>query len=330
MEKIQILVPQYNENEDIIKYLLNSIQSQNNIDFKNDISVIIVNDGSNIILSQDFLKKYEYNIEYYINIKNLGPSTTRNIALSHASADYVMFCDADDMFLNNNAIMNIQKIIEEKHFDLLYSGLIVETSNQKYKLVEKDNTWVHGKVVKREFLIKNNILWRDELKVHEDSYFWGLCKSCVKNFYYLEEPFYLYKYNQQSISHNDPDFILKTYSSFIKSRTYLVQELLNRNKFNLAQKYALSGLYKFYFFLNEEKCLDPKKIDYLIINKKAVSNFLKTFYSLIENILYTEESLNLFIKEQQKNLKDGKVIFEKITFNNFIRELQNINENEVK
>jgi hypothetical protein len=74
--------------------------------------------------------------------------------------------------------------------------LIVETSNQKYKLVEKDNTWVHGKVVKREFLIKNNILWRDELKVHEDSYFWGLCKSCAKNFYYLEEPFYLYKYNQ--------------------------------------------------------------------------------------------------------------------------------------
>ena len=94
--KLQILIPQYNETDEIIKPLLDSIAIQQNVDF-NEIGVIIVNDGSGILLSDKLLMKYPFKIEYYIEAHR-GVSATRNACLDHATAEYVMFCDADDMF----------------------------------------------------------------------------------------------------------------------------------------------------------------------------------------------------------------------------------------
>ena len=42
--KLQILIPQWNETDEIIKPLLDSIQIQQNVDLKKDVGVIIVND----------------------------------------------------------------------------------------------------------------------------------------------------------------------------------------------------------------------------------------------------------------------------------------------
>ena len=96
--RLQILVPQYDETDEIIKPLLDSIAIQQNVDFK-DIGVIITNDGSDVKLSDDFLNSYPFKIEYYQN-DHEGVSATRNYCLKKSKADYVMFCDADDMFYN--------------------------------------------------------------------------------------------------------------------------------------------------------------------------------------------------------------------------------------
>lgn len=96
--KLQILVPQYKETEEVIKSLLDSLIVQQNVDF-NEFGVIITNDGSDVKLSKKFLDSYPYKIEYY-KAKHQGVSATRNECLDKAIADYVMFCDADDMFYN--------------------------------------------------------------------------------------------------------------------------------------------------------------------------------------------------------------------------------------
>ena len=51
-KKLQILIPQYNETDEVIKPLLDSIEIQQSVDLKNDVGVIIVNDGSDVKLSQ--------------------------------------------------------------------------------------------------------------------------------------------------------------------------------------------------------------------------------------------------------------------------------------
>ena len=58
--KLQFLIPQYKETEDIIKSLLDSIEVQQNINLKEDIGVIIVNDGTDVHLSQEFFNRYSF------------------------------------------------------------------------------------------------------------------------------------------------------------------------------------------------------------------------------------------------------------------------------
>ena len=98
MKKLQILIPQYKETDEIIKPLLDSIAIQQNVNFQ-EIGVIIVNDGTDIHLSDALINNYPYDIEYYLN-EHKGVSATRNACLDKATAEYVMFCDADDMFYN--------------------------------------------------------------------------------------------------------------------------------------------------------------------------------------------------------------------------------------
>ena len=60
-KRLQFLVPQYNEDEKVIKSLLDSIEVQQNVDM-DEIGVIIVNDGTEIHLSEEFLNKYSFDI----------------------------------------------------------------------------------------------------------------------------------------------------------------------------------------------------------------------------------------------------------------------------
>jgi glycosyltransferase involved in cell wall biosynthesis len=94
--KLQILIPQYKETDEVVKPLLDSIALQQNVPF-DEIGVIICNDGSGVYLSNELLNSYPFKVEYYKE-PHRGVSATRNACLDHATADYVMFCDADDMF----------------------------------------------------------------------------------------------------------------------------------------------------------------------------------------------------------------------------------------
>ena len=54
---LDILVPQYKETDAVIKPLLDSIALQQLVYF-DDIGVIIVNDGSDVFLSEELLNNY--------------------------------------------------------------------------------------------------------------------------------------------------------------------------------------------------------------------------------------------------------------------------------
>ena len=151
--KLQILIPQYKETEEVIKPLLDSIEVQQNIDLSNEVGVIIVNDGTDVHLSQEFFNRYSFQIEYHLH-EHKGVSATRNACLDYAEADYVMFCDADDMFYNACGLYIVFREIEMGTFDSLVSAFIEETRDpEKHEPVyinhDMDTTFVHGKVHRR-------------------------------------------------------------------------------------------------------------------------------------------------------------------------------------
>lgn len=252
--KLQILVPQYKEDERVIKKLLDSIELQRNINF-NDIGVIIVNDGSDIILDPYFLNKYPFKIDY-IRAEHKGVSATRNRALKEATADYVMFCDADDMFYHNLALQLIINNVKEKQPDCIYSTFIEEVPDSQhpgsflYNARQQAFVFVHGKVYRREFLLEKDI-WRDEeLTLHEDGYFNGLALAQVPKdkLLYCNEPFYLWCNNNESVSRKTPTFVLDTYNNNLLAQDKLITKLLPVNIYEAINLTAIQ-LYQTYFLL---------------------------------------------------------------------------------
>ena len=230
--KLQILIPQYKETKAVIKPLLDSIAVQQRIDLKNDISVIIVNDGSDVLLNGKWLSDYPYDISYFV-APHEGVSATRNRLLDHATADYIMFCDADDSFYTTHAIWQIFQTIEEDKFDVMNSAFLEEVCYQDGKLGklvkhEHDRTFVHGKVYRRQYLVDNDIRFNPKLSIHEDLFFNTLALVATSKLRYQDTAFYIWKSRPESVCRSDPDYIMNTYPHLILSNSELIEELLKR------------------------------------------------------------------------------------------------------
>jgi glycosyltransferase involved in cell wall biosynthesis len=322
--KLQILIPQYKETEEIIKPLLDSIEVQQNIDLKNDVGVIIVNDGTDIHLSKEFFNRYTFPIEYHLH-EHKGVSATRNACLDYATADYVMFCDADDMFYNACGMYIVFREIENGGFDSLVSAFIEESHNPETKEVlyinhDMDSTFVHGKIHRRQFLIDNNIRWNDSLTIHEDSYFNCLCQRLAKELKYSQTSFYLWRWRDNSVCRHDPKYILKTYNNMLDSNDALIQQFLNRRRKEDAQFYAVGMIYDAYFTMNKDEWLNQENKEYRYATERRFKEYwLK--YKKIHDSIPQDIKTQIIMGIKNRMYAEGMVL-ETQTFNEWIKQVE--------
>ena len=321
--KLQILIPQYKETEEVIKPLLDSIEIQQNVDLKNDVGVVIVNDGTDVNLSKDFLNRYTFHIDYYLN-EHKGVSATRNACLNHATADYVMFCDADDMFYNACGLYIVFREIENGGFDSLVSAFIEEsrvpaTNEPVYINHDIDSTFVHGKIHRRKFLIDKNIKWNDSLTIHEDSYFNCLCQKLAGELKYCQTPFYLWKWRDSSVCRHDPKYILKTYNNMLDSNTALVDELVKRGRTQDAQFYATSMIFDAYFTMNKSEWINQENKNYRINTEKRFKEYYIKFEHLYKTI--PEDAKTQIVMGIKNRMYAEGLLMESITFEDWIKHI---------
>ena len=321
-KKLQILVPQYKETDDVVKPLLDSIAIQQNVRM-DEIGVVIVNDGTDIHLTDDFLKSYPYDIKYYLN-EHKGVSATRNACLDHATANFVMFCDADDMFYNACGIWMIFREMQIG-FDALVSVFVEETRNPMsgevlYINREMDSTFVHGKIYRRQYLIDNNIRFNQDLTIHEDSYFNCLAQKCSTNVKYCQSPFYLWKWRDESVCRHDPKYILKTYNNMLDSNTALVKELLSRKKDADAHFYSVAMIYDAYFTMNKKEWLNQENQEYRMNTERRFKRYFEEFKNLYQTV---DENVKAQIIMSIKNrfFQEG-LLMESVTFDDWIKHIE--------
>ena len=287
--KLQILIPQYDETEEVIKPLLDSIAIQQNVPM-DEIGVIICNDGSDTFLSDEFINSYPYKIEYY-KMPHRGVSATRNACLDRATAEYVMFCDADDMFYNVCGFWILFREIEENGgFDSLVSVFVEESRHpEDHNKVEyinhtMDSTFVHGKVHKLDYLRKLKIRFNDNLTIHEDSYFNILCQSLSENVKYCPTPFYLWRWRDNSVCRHDPKYILKTYNNMLDSNEALVTELRQRGKEDKALFYTVMIIFDSYYLMNKPEWLDQENQEHRNKTERRFAKYFKKHKKAWEEI----------------------------------------------
>lgn len=216
--KITVIVPVYNSE----KYLDKCIKSLICQTYEN-LEIICINDGSTDN-SLEILEKYKLKDERIILLsqENSGVSTARNNGIKAATGDYVSFIDADDwvlLTLYQTFADYVSKAPEpvdiwcfnaaqyaEGKSDIIPNTFLLLSDWNNHKDVCSIHTFddcmqpfsrnlsAANKIYRREFLLKNKLLFPENLKF-EDSVFSMITFLNAKSIMLTEEIFYRYRNN---------------------------------------------------------------------------------------------------------------------------------------
>lgn len=283
--KVSIVVPCYN----VEQFLSKCIESLINQTYKN-IEIICINDGSKD-KTIDILKNYSKNDKRLVIIdkKNAGVSSARNDGIKKSTGDYILFVDSDDYvsdkiveFLLKKSLDNDADIVKCNRADVyLKENYVVDrkpiwdsekvfTKNDFQGNVYTEffnrnklcNIWMT--LIKREILVKNKILFDENLAVNEDEVFAADIFSVAEKFVYSPEVLYFYVKNDNGLSTNGIN-IFKRYESRKKHSIFIE---------NLAKKWKM----------NNSDELVREKISFLAIHTLSQTAAPNTKYSRKEQL----------------------------------------------
>ena len=197
--------------------MLSSLQSQT----LTDTEFLLVFDGENIELEKE-CNRFASQDKRFIIIKKRhgGVSDTRNCGITHAQGEYVSFVDADD-WISANVYSNAYKLAKKNDSDIVFWDMakVYADGSEKREAYEsqtaelmKQFVWVRSlkygaaisvccKLIKREFLAAQEVLFNTNLAIGEDRiFFYSLMKN-ARTVSYLNECGYFYRQNETSAMH---------------------------------------------------------------------------------------------------------------------------------
>lgn len=261
-----------------------------------------------------------------ISIPKGGVSAARQGALEEATADYVMFCDADDLFFNACGLWMVFREIETAPFKFLVSAFVEETRTPLDKKTPVfvthniDFTFVHGKVANRKFLKDNTIAWNPNLTIHEDSYFNMMCAKVAKEVKHCQQPFYLWKWRDDSVCRHDPKYMLKTYRNMLESSTALVNNLKERDMLKDAAEIVVQLVFDTYFTMNKKEWINQENQEYRLATEKRFKQYYNDFKDLFLGT--PEEVRNQIVIGIKNRMFQEGVILESITFDDWMKHIE--------
>lgn len=325
MKTLDILVPHWQETPHEVEPLLDSLAIQQGFDL-GTLGVIIANDGpeASDLPIGEWNERYPFTVTLVESDEKVGVSATRNAALSASAADYVMFCDADDMFCDVCGLHIISREMKVG-FDAFSSVFREEIRNPEtdeflYHNRENDQTFVHGKVYRRQYLIDNDIRFDPRLTVHEDSYFNILAQSMAGGgVRYCTMPFYLWRWRDDSVCRHDPKYILKTYNNMLDSNDALVGQFTKRVMTQQATFYAAFMICDAYCIMNKAEWRDQENVQYRNATEKRFAEYYSKHREKWES-LNPHEQMGILENVRQRSVAEGMML-EDMTINQWLRHI---------
>ncbi|WP_288222083.1 glycosyltransferase family 2 protein [uncultured Clostridium sp.] len=320
---ISVVIPIYN----VEKYLCKCIDSVINQTYKN-IEVVLVNDGSpdNCFNICEEYRKLDKRIKV-IHKENSGLSDARNKGLENTTGDYIIFLDSDDYWSDNNALRELVNQINEVQADLIIFGYrkyyedinkfgkecfkcdrstLLNSKNQLNYLMKhrcyESSSW--NKVIRREILIDNNILFRKGVLCEDIEWSAKLAMN-IKKYDYYQNNFLVYVQRKNSITKSKVLDIINDLFNNIKICVEIIENQKNiefdiKKEINnyIAFQYSTLLVYlgKVNIGNNDAILKEIKKYRYLL--RYGFDNRVKIIYytSNILGIYITAKLLNLYHK----------------------------------
>ena len=225
---IQILVNHYQENEQTVRRFLSSLARQKGVAFE----IFLCSDGGGVRLTPESLSGFPFPISYSYATHS-GVCHTRNLMLDKSTAEHVMFCDVDDAFSDPDGLKYILDAARKNHADVVGSPFSAErkmSGEMSCEVYNHDLLHVHGKLFRREYLVSNHIRFPDEMETSGDMLFLWLAFALTRHIKWIDQNFYIWKWNENSVTRQKPFHHVRTYDRTLRCYTILAEDLKKRNR----------------------------------------------------------------------------------------------------
>ena len=268
MYKVSVVIPVYNAGQ-YIKKCCESLFTQT----LDEIEFVFVNDGSSddsVSVIKEVLKNFPSKINDVKIVDrdiNRGVAFTRQEGLNNVTGEYVIHCDADD-WIEKDMYESLYYQAKQDNADVVCCNYIIDTIGKGFKVVEfpRENFQVFfnlspirgslvNKLVKRELITKNKIVFEKDINWGEDFLFSIKCQILANRVSIVPKAFYHYIQNDNSITHT---ISLSKYSELIKCGERMEQFLVE-NGLNQKYKQELNYLK---FQLKQRFLRDPSLRDF--------------------------------------------------------------------
>lgn len=175
--RFSIIITAYNI-DDYIEECIHSVKTQT----YNNYELIIIDDCSTDNgKTVNKIKEFD-NIIFLQTSKNSGAGGARNLGISKATGDYIIFLDSDDSLASNTVLEKLNQTIDNDSPDIIYTGFKFiggeeftfipneENSTKEFRLAKNKFINVWSICWNRNFLIDNKIKFSENV-IYEDVYF---------------------------------------------------------------------------------------------------------------------------------------------------------------
>lgn len=343
-----IIIPAYNC-ESTINRLLDSIKDQE----MNDLKVIVTDDsrGDGHTDLYEYIKPYEqyFPIDYYRRESEPYtihcPGNTRHSGLNRALKEdttYILFIDNDDQFIPGKFQVLKDMLVQANCPDVVGSRFDVHNTDGSFAYKEHNSLgWLHGKMYKKDFIVKHNIQFKVDMEAHEDTYF-----NCLVTYHEMVDhispshfdnlSFYIWYKQPTSVSHNGFDakneiFIQKHFRDYCYSCIGVFLENYKKGEnteHEVKRQFALRIAHSIYMaycyfqgFVNRGQ-RDRLKTCYEVL-KENLWDYYKTFDVTKEdliNIVYADPEI--FINHRNISYIGVGHFIERESFQDFVRNMR--------
>lgn len=289
---ISIIIPVYNVDNAYLTQCMESVLIQKGADFE----VIMVDDGSDNCCSEwcdDWAMK-DSRIRV-IHKENGGVSSARNVGMSKARGEYLIFLDPDDWW-EPDIIEKSYDVISKYNYDILFFGFYEEYPNRQLLRLCDENTGKHYQadeclirnmklgvmddtvrefkaifgtcwcsIIRKSMVTDNGVLFPEDIFHGEDSVFILKLLGAADKVGILDLALYHYRYNMESVCKK---FILqleinheRVLESFYQVLTSLHDDMDFKDAYtySAAFKYCVVLMQDYFHMDNKEKLRDKKK-----------------------------------------------------------------------
>ena len=210
---VSIIVPVYN----VENYIADCFQSIINQTYSGPMECLFIDDcgkDNSIHVLERLIKVYDGPINFILihHQQNSGPSVARNSGIKNSKGDYIFFMDSDDQLYPQTIQLLLDAVVRENQPDIVLGSYhvnlpesFINQYHYKYKvyngqpIIAKaflDDTLFcmsPNKLVRRDFIVNNNLFFKEGLHQAEDN-LWSfqsfhLAQKVVtipeKTYYYL-------------------------------------------------------------------------------------------------------------------------------------------------